>query len=86
MKGIARKVLSDVVGSFRPLAVMAHYPMPIFCIFYGGLRVTAPMLQSLGGPQGVQDCCSLGASCKGLHLPKAFVRRMKIIYPGYQQR
>lgn len=39
----------------------------------------------MGWPQGAQGCHSLGASCKGLHLPMSFVSRIKIIYPGYQQ-
>lgn len=39
---------------------------------------------ALGQLQGVQDCHSLSAGCKGLDLPK--VRKIKIIYPGYEQQ
>lgn len=39
----------------------------------------------MGCPQGAQGCHSLGAGCKGLHLPMPFVSRIKMIYPGYQQ-
>lgn len=42
MKGIARKVSSDVAESFRPLTVKDHYPMPNFGVFYGGSHGTPP--------------------------------------------